>query len=120
MKSFLASIAIFGALIGIIIWNSLYVHRVCNTFTTTAEALPPCADGYEAVTSLIRKWEHESTYLELSVSHHSIDKISDCLYEWESAVQVGDEVEYERCRHLFLSTIYQIQRVERVTISNWV
>ena len=120
MKSFWVSLGIFATLMGLIVWNSIYVHRTCQELTETASALPPYNTGADALANLTARWERESTYMELSVSHHSIDKINDCLHEWNSAVSVGDEVEYERCRHLFLSTISQILRVERITISNWV
>jgi len=120
MKSFWVSVLIFCLLIAIIAWNSVYIHRVCKDLTETAEALPTCGEGAAALAALTEKWEQESTYMELSVSHHSIDKINDCLYEWQSAVRAGDEAEYERCRYLFLSVINQILRAEGVTISNWI
>ncbi len=120
MKSFWTSVCIFGLLIGIIIWNSIYIHRVCRELTEAAKELPAYEDGATALAVLTEKWERESIYMELSVSHNSINKISDCLYEWKSAAKVGDEAEYERCRYLFLSIINQITRAEGVSISNWV
>ena len=120
MKSFWASIGIFGALVGLIIWNSIYIHRVCDELSCDALALPSCAEGGEALAVFKERWEQESRYIELSVSHHSTNKINDCLAEWESAAKVGEEAEYERCRHLFLSLIAQILSTESASIRNWI
>lgn len=120
MKSFWASVCIFSALVGLIIWNSCYIHRVCEELTATAEALPACDKEGQTISALTDLWERENDYMELSISLHGIHKISDCLHEWESAASIGDQTEYERCRHLFLSIIEQILRAESVAASNWI
>ena len=120
MKSFWASILICGILILLIIWNSLYIHRVCGELTEAAIALPACPEGETALGSLIERWGQEHVYIDLTVSRHQIDKINDCLYEWQSAAKTGDEAEYERCRYLFLSLVNQILRTESVTVGNWI
>ena len=120
MKSFWASILICGTLILLIIWTSAYIHRVCGEFTEAANALPACQQGEAALGALVSRWEQERVYIDLTVSRHSIDKINDCLYEWQSATKTGDEAEYERCRYLFLSLISQILRAESATVGNWI
>lgn len=120
MKSFWASLCIFGTLIGVIIWNSIYIRRTCTALYEAAEALPACESAGLTVDALSDFWEQESSRIKLSVSRHTINKIDECLAEWKSAAKLEDETEYERCRHLFLTVMEQISRAETPSPRNWI
>ena len=122
MKSFWASACIFLALLGLIIWNSCYVHHACNDLIQAARAVPACEerDAQQALSELTHDWAQKSAMIELSVSRHTIHKIDDYLCEWQSALKTGDVDAYERCRHLFCATITQIARTDSVTLGNWI
>ena len=120
MKSFFASVFIFLLLLSLITWNYLYIHRVCGELQDAATALPEVSEGAAAVEALAARWEREESFIDLSASHRSMDKVKDCLAEWQAALRAGDAAEYERCRALFLAATDEIQRAERFSLSNFI
>ena len=100
MKSFVASMLVFGMLLCAILLNYNYVLRVCVELEQKIDTLPACSEAAEAVDDLMKRWETESRKLKLSISLHQIDKMEECLSDLYYAAHYGDAniFEQSRCR----------------------
>ena len=91
MKSFFSSLAIFSLLLGMIIWNYIYIEETCATLTKKIELLPTCEQCEAALEDLIYYWEQESSKIGISTSQHTIEKMNDCLSDLYYAVKNTSE-----------------------------
>ena len=119
MKSFVASILVFSALLGVILLNYCYVLRVCKEFEEKVDALPECGAAAEAVDELVGFWNEKSRKLKFSLSLHEIDKMEECLADLCYATNFEDARIFEQSRFRAKIIIKEIQDDEIPRIENW-
>ena len=120
MKGFVASLLLFGALLGVIVFNSLYVTRACQDLQAALQALPPVAEADAAAAALCSLWEHEESKLRVSVSQNMLDKINAIFAELTYAVRFNDAVSFEKCRLLAIQSFKEIEDNEGLIPKNWI
>ena len=120
MKGFVASLLIFGALLGAIITNSVYVTRACKNLQAELRALPPVTEAADKTTALCRLWEREEAKLRISVSQNMLDKINAIFAELTYAVSFNDAVSFEKCRLLAIQSFKEIADNEGLIPKNWI
>ena len=120
MKSFFSSLAIFALMLGMIIWNYLYIEETCATLNQKIEFLPACDQAESAIEDLVSYWEHESNKIGISTSQHTIEKMNDCLSDLCYAVANNDVRFFERTRYRAITVIKEIEDAEAMRLENWI
>lgn len=120
MKSFFSSLAIFSLLLGMVIWNYIYIEETCATLTKKIEFLPTCEQSEAALEELICYWEKESSKIGISTSQHTIEKMNDCLSDLYYAVTNNDVHFFERTRYRAITVIKEIEDAEAMRLENWI
>lgn len=119
MKSFVASILVFGVLLCVIFINYNYVLRVCEELEQKIDALPACGEATEAINDLVERWETESRKLKLSISLRQIDKMEECLSDLYYAASYGDANIFEQSRCRAKAIIRDIRDGEMPLVENF-
>ena len=118
MKGFIISLCIFSLLAGGIVFNSVYVDRICQRFSEEIDALPHVSEAEAKTSALCAHWEREKSKLSISVSLQTLEKTDAILAELDYAVRFGDEATFEKCRTLAKAAIKQIKENEGLIPKN--
>lgn len=120
MKSFAASIVMFGALLGIIIWNCCYIVRVCDELDRMIDALPTAESASQSVSELRDYWERENASVSIAIPLQIIEKAEDCFAELQYAADYGDVATFERNRYLAKAIVQDLRERELPRFENWI
>lgn len=118
MKSFIASILVFCALLGVILINYSYVLRVCDEIEQKIDALPECEKADEAVFDLLALWDKQCRKLKVSISLHQIDKMEEALADLHCAVTIKDTRTFEQSRFRAKAILEDIRNGEVPRVEN--
>ena len=120
MKSFFSSLAIFTLMLGMIIWNYIYIEETCATLNQKTEFLPACGQAQAALEDLVCYWEQESTMIGISTSQHAIEKMNECLSDLCYAAANNDVQIFECARYRAITVIKEIKDAESLRLENWI
>ncbi len=120
MKSFFCSLGIFALMLGLIVWNYVYVANTCDALTEKIEALPTCEAASEELLSFCEYWDREKSKIGISISQLTIDKMNDCIAELKYAAKNGDPQIFECARYRAISIVEEIRDAESLSIENWI
>ena len=119
MKSFIASLLVFGVLLCVILINYSYVLRVCEELEQKIDALPECSEATEAMSDLLILWDKRSSMLKFSISLRQIDKMEECLSDLYYAASHGDARVFEQSRFRAKAVIRDIRDGEVPRVENF-
>ncbi|MBQ9802284.1 MAG: DUF4363 family protein [Clostridia bacterium] len=120
MKSFAVSICIFLLLLAAIVTNTCYVTQVCDTLAEQLTALPEVEAAEAEAGALFDYWDRQRDLLGISVSAHTLERMSEHLVEMEYAIRCGDAVTFEKNRQTALYMCDEIAETERFSLKNWI
>lgn len=120
MKSFFSSLAIFALMLGMIIWNYLYIEETCAILNKKIELLPAYDQAESAVEDLVSYWESASSKIGISTSQHTIEKMNDCLSDLCYAVANNDAQFFECARFRAITVMKEIEDAEALRLENWI
>ena len=120
MKSFFCSLGIFILMLGLIVWNYVYMASTCDALAEKIEALPACDGADDALAALSEYWDREKNKIGISVSQHTIDKMNDCMAELKYAVKNRDAQIFECARYRAISIVEELRDAESLSLENWI
>lgn len=119
MKAWIISLCLFILLIGVIIGNAFYIHRVAahlceisDSLTFEEEETETCLEMLEAY------WERHRTFVALSISYRELDRVSEAMISLRSAYDTKNASDFEEYRRLFRDAADEISRLERFSVEN--
>ncbi|MBO5305435.1 MAG: DUF4363 family protein [Clostridia bacterium] len=120
MKAFAAVCVFFSLMIAVIVGNAIYINRTVDDFIVTLK-YAEFPDGTNAPTDLegIRiKWEKEKNYIQASVSHDKIDKVSELITSLLIYKRHGHRAEYEKTAELLRVAFEELRLLEELSAVN--
>ena len=118
MKSFYVSLAVFGLLFAVIIFNSLFVRQTADRLTSLLGALPPCEEASEPFEEATRFWEERRSLIALTAPHKDIEALNTQMLHLKAAIQTKDAHAFERARTLAIDAADYLQALEKFSIDN--
>lgn len=113
MKTFIAAVCMFLALLTVIIINCFFVSRTMNTLEQALVALPAHTLAEAPLEELLEYWESRHNELSFSISFNEIKAMDDSILHMQVAAREGDAYEYEMGRALGFDAIRRMRRLER-------
>lgn len=119
MKAWIVSLCLFILLIGIIIGNAVYVHRVADHLCSTLHALH-FEDAKTAATleELDAYWQRHHPFISLSISYRELDHVSETMISLRAAYDTQNVSDFEGYRQLLLDAADELSRLERFSVEN--
>lgn len=118
MKTFYTALCVFSLLCLIIICNVFFIAQTEETLSHMLYTLPCCKEAKESLDTLNTFWQKRRIAASLSVSFDAIKEMDDRLTELYSALQNGEEKEFEKARALALNAAERLSRLERFSLEN--
>ena len=118
MKTFFASLFVFFALIGLIVWNFVYVRHTTDALAEMIASLPDCESAEAKTEALLAYWSREEGYLGLSIPFEELQQASDVFLSLHHAAREKDGYEFEKYRLLAKNAVEDLGRLEEFKINN--
>lgn len=114
MKSFLFSLILFIILISIVIANSIYVHKVCESISEQLSVLS--IDNPQSAEDLCTLWRSHRDLLSLSVHESKLERMDDLTENIKSAVAQGDGAEFKKALVLICELLDELAENEEISL----
>lgn len=118
MKTFYASLIVFGVLLALILTNAFFIRHATKEMDDLLNALPTSEDMGSTLESLIAYWEKHKKWISISTSSEVINNVDDHMIELQSAFDQNDAEGFDLAIRLTRNTIARIRREERFSIEN--
>ena len=119
MKAWIASLCLFVLLIGIIVINAIYVHRISAHLCDVVGGLSiEDAHTQEQLDALDAYWQKHHPLVGLSIGYRDLDHVSELLISLRAAYETKSASEFESYRQLALDAATELSRLERFSIEN--
>jgi len=118
MKTFYAALAVFAAMLGLIVWNALHIHTTAAELTARLDAMPSCTEAQAEVESLAAYWEQKRGLVALSTLYGDVTALDNCIAEMRVAIALGEETDFAQNRALAYNAVARIRRVEQVSLDS--
>ena len=118
MKSYFATLAVFGVLLAGMLTNAAYIDRTTAEMSERIDSLPSfdAPSSEQELEEIIALWQQKQRLVCLSTPLESVESVTDCFRDMEHARKNGDGAEYEVARSRASNLIRRIARLERL---NW-
>ena len=121
MKGCVIALIILALIVGVVVWNVVYVGRVTESLLAELDALPDAPDPTEtpsAVTSVLEILEQHRPILDITVTHTTLDRITESLRILHAHAAVGDTPGYAATLALLRELVREIGRPEKLSAEN--
>ena len=119
MKAWVASLCLFLVLIGIIIANAIYVHRVTNHLCGVTEHLQfDDAKAAQALDELAAYWNRHRALVALSIGYRDLDHVCETIICLRAAYDTQSASDFETYRRILSDAAVEISRLERFSLEN--
>ena len=118
MKTFYVSLLIFGALLALITWNTIFVNRSMGELEEAILALPDCNEANGPFDRVKERWQALYRPLAFSVSFEDLRNMDAYLFQMKTALKEKDALQYETAREGALNTIHSIRRPEQFSLTS--
>lgn len=119
MKGFVATVCIFGIVLGIILTNKSYLTTTSTELLRQAEELrEQIPKSVEPIDLLQEIWEKNKDIMQISVTHKRIDTVTDLIDALRSYALSRDEMEYQKTAVLLINALEEIKRFEEISAVN--
>ena len=119
MKAWIISLCLFVLLIGTIIGNAVYVHRVSAHLRTVTDSL--CFENgqtAQALDALATYWDKHRPFVALSIGYRDLDHVCETMIFLRAAYDTRNASDFESYRRLLLDAADEISRLERFSVEN--
>ena len=124
MRTFLISLALLVATIGLCVWSFFAVDSATEALCTLAEQIPaPTTEGdlqaqcvTDAITVLQAEFAARRTLLAIGISERSLAEIARFLTEVETYAHAGDLSSFQAARADLLLSIAHLRHLERTVL----
>ncbi len=120
MKYFIIALACLVAVVGIIIFNCIYINGVSQrllSYIDQAEQID-VAQSSDITKTIYDFWDKEFGKVSLSVRYSEIDKVDDHVAMLLAASESCDADEYKKALELLRGAAEEIARLEQLKFSN--
>lgn len=122
MKSFLAACGIFGAVIGLLIWNASFISYTTDEMIRAVQELPSNTNGdpaeYEiAIQRIHIIWKESREYIAITVPQRITEPLELAMISLEAGWQAGDNAMYRQAAADFLFALRQLQEEEGFSLA---
>ena len=118
MRTFIITLALFFAIILMIVINSIYVRNITSTIIDYASDDKFNKAPEDALERLESFWKENKLFLEFSVSFRETDRMSEYIIDLKECINSGNANEAKRIRTLIADCASDISRLERLSIEN--
>ena len=119
MKAWIISLVLFILLLGLIIGNAVYIHRVAARLCEISDSLVFDEEETEARFEMLEAyWERNRAFIALSISYRELDRVAEMMISLRSAYETKNASDFEEYRRLFRDVADEISRFERFSVEN--
>ena len=113
MKAVIFSAILFTILIILIVANSIYIHKVCDTMLNLLSSLEPSdVNGVEELCSI---WKRHRTLFSVSVHDSRVERIDELTEKLKSAAAKSDGAEFEENVTLLSQALEELKEFEELS-----
>ncbi len=114
MKSFAVSLLLVILMLGVIVWNHIYINEVIDGLQAQLEALPAPTDAAcaDAARQLCEDWKAHMDIMELSVGFNIVDRVNEQAQALKACAECGDVFGYYTARALLQDAIEDVKRYD--------
>ena len=118
MKGFIASVVTLCILIGLIVWNGIWLHRTMADLLDRTKSLESAtAEEREALSSeLFEKWKKCRKALSITVSHTEIESIDSRIVSLKAYAKDGEDGEFYAALAQLREELEFLHRSESLTV----
>ena len=119
MKAWIISLCLFVILIGAIIGNAVYIHRVAEHLCSVTQSL--CFEDERSASeleALEAYWRRHRPFVSLSIGYRELDHVCEVLISLRAAYDSGNSSDFECYRRLLSDAADEISRLERFSVEN--
>ena len=116
MKVFFISLAVFVLMLGLILWNTLYINRLSFVLLERVDELET-ADTDRRIPlarELLELWESHTLLVGISVGYPTVDRVSEQAAVLCATAEYGDEYAFRTALTLFRDAVEDTRRLERL------
>lgn len=117
MKAFFISLLLFILLIGGIVGNAVYVHRVTDRLLQSLDAISFSSSEAEW-DELEDYWDRHRAFVALSISYRELDHFSESLIALRAARDADSSFDFEIYHAIAVDAAREIARLERFSLEN--
>ena len=113
MKAVIFSLILFIILIGLLIANSIYIHKTCNEMLDILSSLSPTdTSGAEKISAI---WERNRTLFSISIHDSHIERVNELTEGLKSAVAKSDDAEFNEHVALLSQLLKELKEIEELS-----
>jgi len=118
MKGFIASVITLCILVGLIVWNGIWIHRTTSELIDRTKALvTSAAEDRETVSEeLYERWKKCRRILAITVSHTEIESIDSRIVSLKAYAADGDDGEFLATAAQLREELEFLHRSEALTL----
>lgn len=118
MKGFIASVITLSLLIGVIVWNGIWVHCTLEELTEMTDAVSAeSADGRARRTEeLFKKWKDCKHILGITISHTEIESIESHIISVSVYAENEEDSDFDEALALLRDELEYLHRSESLTL----
>ena len=116
MKAFVISLCVFTLVLGVTVWNSVYIGKVTSELEAISNEISP--SNKEALEEAEDYWKRNEHIICIFVSHKDIDNVNIAFDVLNEKMNNGDEVGFYEYTALLKNYIEEIGKKERIHIDN--
>ena len=118
MKSFIAAILLFFALVFVIICNGIYVRGVCDEISDICKSLSTNSSPEIKSEELSDLWKQKKPLIEFSVRISETERMTDLIESLNASVLLKNEAEIKKYCTLISGHAKDIANHERISLSS--
>lgn len=122
MKSFVVACSIFALVVGMVIGNSVFIHKQVDAITSAILLLPENTDGTpaeygSAVQNIRSTWEKNRDFIAVTVPHRITDPLEQAIRAMEAGWHSSDDAMYRRAVSDLLAALENLREAEGFSLS---
>lgn len=121
MKGCVIALVILALIAGAVAWNAVYIDHVTESLLAELAVLPDepvPAETPAAVDSIREGLEKQHPLLDITVTHTTLDRITESLRILQAQAVVGDSRGYAATLALLRELVREIGRLEKLSAEN--
>lgn len=113
MKSVIFSIILFLILIGLLITNSIYIHKTCDKMLDILDFLSlNDIDGADEISAI---WQKNRTLFSISIHDSHIERVNELTEGLKSAIAKSDGAEFNEHVALLSQLLKELKEIEEIS-----
>ena len=118
MKSFIASLILFIAVIFFTILNSIYISKSCEEIDYLTRQIASDDDRDVAIQKISQLWKSKRIIFELSIKTNEIERMNDLIESLKASHSSQNEAEIQKNCILISELVIDFARYESISIKS--